>query len=59
MVEPVVDALGNTYDKAAIKDLMKEHQYHALPGRLRPKTNYEVGFCMSLAIKTARPLSRW
>ena len=25
MVEPVVDALGNTYDKEAIKEWLKDH----------------------------------
>jgi hypothetical protein len=37
MVEPVVDALGNTYDKEAIQDWLKTKQKNT-----SPKTNQEL-----------------
>ena len=39
MVEPVVDALGNTYDKEAIKEWLKTHKTTPMTNEELPDTN--------------------
>ena len=52
MVEPVVDALGNTYDKAAIKEWLETHDTSPKTNQQLPKEGSDKTLTPNNAIET-------